>query len=675
MTILLRGGLSVCVLCWSILLFGQSSFAEVDAAAQHLFELSLAELRHVKIATVVSKRVEAIHDTGGAVTLYTMQAIRQLGYYTLADLANIAPGYHSHSSGGETGLGTRGFRGNEFENGKHLLLVDGIPFHHLRSNKIPVEYDMPLHFARQVQFLRGPGSMLYGANAFYGVVDIAPQSPEKEGVHFNLFANYGSPFSQKNVAGEVFGKTSFGETTVSLSYFDRDASEYDVPDHSDPNAKLWDNQYSRFIFLKHKFTKTLLDGISLGLIYSSRDVSRGDGGSVNSPENETNWDTIVPYLKFEKAWTDTLSTTAHVRYNHSTEEGFVVIPDPFVPSVDYRINAEGYGGQFEVNYDFNDQANVLVGVDYDTRKILGSPHSFFIENRVTGPTRIDRIPAFGSSIQLFGVYGQLQYEVDFLHGTLLTVGGRYTAANYGHDSYSNFSPKVTLVQRLRDDLNLKLLYGRAFRSPTPKEIDQNLERSAGRGVSPEDINPELLESFELGLSFSRPTFTLEGNLYHIEIDDPIELVNQNNARFLNSKDEFDAWGGELGARYHLNKNLSVDLAYSYTDTDSQDSSETRDIPTQQARALVHYTDEVMDKSVGATVASRWVKDYTANRSIDKPSGYFATDLNASVGIWRGLELGIQIRNVWNEKHFFPNNSRKRVRLHERTIWGSLRYIY
>ena len=123
-----------------------------------LFQLdSKVSLMAIRV-TVASKSEESILDVPANVTVYSAQDIKALGYYTLADLANITAGYSSYTIYGEKVFETRGQKAGSFNNNKHLLLIDGIPVSHARANSLRAEEELPLLFARQVEFLRAPAA-------------------------------------------------------------------------------------------------------------------------------------------------------------------------------------------------------------------------------------------------------------------------------------------------------------------------------------------------------------------------------------------------------------------------------------------------------------------------------------------------------------------------------------
>ena len=117
---------------------------------------ALAEMLNLN-ATVASKNAASVSRSPGMVTVYQADDIRRLGYYTLADLADVTAGYSSQVVYGEKVFESRGQKAGSFINNKHLVLVDGIPVNHARGNKAMIDENFPLFFADRVEFLQaGP---------------------------------------------------------------------------------------------------------------------------------------------------------------------------------------------------------------------------------------------------------------------------------------------------------------------------------------------------------------------------------------------------------------------------------------------------------------------------------------------------------------------------------------
>ncbi|MBN1960581.1 MAG: TonB-dependent receptor plug domain-containing protein [Deltaproteobacteria bacterium] len=109
-------------------------------------------------------------EAPSSVTVFTRKDIMRLGVRTIERLLNFVPGFQGTTDNGN-GVFRISVRGrNTTEHDYVLVLIDGQRLNDMFTggaiNPIAIEN------VEQVEIIRGPGSALYGANAFLGVIDI-----------------------------------------------------------------------------------------------------------------------------------------------------------------------------------------------------------------------------------------------------------------------------------------------------------------------------------------------------------------------------------------------------------------------------------------------------------------------------------------------------------------------
>lgn len=224
--------------------------------------------------TVASKEAEKVSDAPGMITVYSDKEIEQYGYYTLSDLANITSGYSkSPVQYREYGFETRGQSAGGFENDKHLVLIDGFPVNFSRSYKAPIQEQLPLFFAKRVEFLKGTGSALYGTSAFYGVVNITSMDTSEESL-IDAKISLGSFNQNYRAMGSEIVKNQTGTSTSHLmvGYYQQDASQDFVGIIKDSTLRNWDNNNRLILYFKQSFENTKLNGLQLGVINMRRNT-------------------------------------------------------------------------------------------------------------------------------------------------------------------------------------------------------------------------------------------------------------------------------------------------------------------------------------------------------------------------------------------------------------------
>ena len=140
-----------------------------------LSNLDLEELLDMEI-TSVSKKPQTISKSAAAVFVITSEDIRRMGATTLPDALRIAPGIQvAQSSANNWAVTARGPNGKI--SNKLLVLIDGRSvFSPITSGVYWEDQDTLLADIERIEVIRGPGAVLWGANAINGVINIITKS-------------------------------------------------------------------------------------------------------------------------------------------------------------------------------------------------------------------------------------------------------------------------------------------------------------------------------------------------------------------------------------------------------------------------------------------------------------------------------------------------------------------
>lgn len=157
--------------CWSV---AQTPGAAA-VAGQNLKALSIEELMTIDITTA-NRREAPIESTSAAVSVVTRDDIRRSGVTTIADALLLADGVNvSRFNNGTWSITARGF--NQTTANKLLVMVDGrTEYSPLFAGVFWNTLDYVLEDIERIEVIRGPGAVLWGANAVNGVVNIITRS-------------------------------------------------------------------------------------------------------------------------------------------------------------------------------------------------------------------------------------------------------------------------------------------------------------------------------------------------------------------------------------------------------------------------------------------------------------------------------------------------------------------
>ncbi len=144
-----------------------------ESGAAQLVDLPLDDLLNLQ-GTGAARTAQRRSEAAAAVTVITADEIRALGHRTIADALRTVRGLNVVYDRSYSYLGVRGFFAPGDYNTRVLLLIDGNRVNDnlydqaFIGNEAPIDID---HVER-IEFIPGQGSPVYGANAFFGVVNV-----------------------------------------------------------------------------------------------------------------------------------------------------------------------------------------------------------------------------------------------------------------------------------------------------------------------------------------------------------------------------------------------------------------------------------------------------------------------------------------------------------------------
>jgi len=142
-------------------------------------EVTLFGEEQLKVEAATKTEIP-ISKAPSAVTVVTAKQIAESGARTVPDLLRLVAGINVRWNPMVQTIDIRGFGENPFSN-RILLLIDGVPYNSGDTGGLPLSpaFDFfPVQNIKRVEVVRGPGSSLYGENAYWGVINIVTLSGE-----------------------------------------------------------------------------------------------------------------------------------------------------------------------------------------------------------------------------------------------------------------------------------------------------------------------------------------------------------------------------------------------------------------------------------------------------------------------------------------------------------------
>ncbi len=156
-----------------------------DEEVEELLDLDLSELMDIEV-TVVSRRSETLQSAPAAVYVLTGEEIRRAGHTSVQEALRMVPGtFVSHWENSEWDVTIRGFGPGVADSNfaylnQVLVMIDGVVVY------TPVFagmwwglQDLDMEHIERIEVIRGPSGILWGANAFHGLINIVTKDSAK----------------------------------------------------------------------------------------------------------------------------------------------------------------------------------------------------------------------------------------------------------------------------------------------------------------------------------------------------------------------------------------------------------------------------------------------------------------------------------------------------------------
>ncbi len=173
-----------------------------------------------------AKREQSLGNVASAVTVVSGDRLRRFGYRTVGEALAAVAGVYLADNRVSYSLGIRGLNIPGDFNTRILVLIDGASVNEAWGSFAGLGFEslVSIDDIARVELIRGPVSSVYGANAFFGIVNIVtrgaaetPRAWGRVGIHSINGAISSAGFASGGVDEQVRGSVSFmnriGETS------------------------------------------------------------------------------------------------------------------------------------------------------------------------------------------------------------------------------------------------------------------------------------------------------------------------------------------------------------------------------------------------------------------------------------------------------------------------------
>lgn len=551
------------------------------------------------VLSIASRRQESAWQAPAVAHAITREEIKEKGIQTLSHALEMEPGFYMAKKEWGTQPYLRGIPNSV------LFLYDTVPTGSDISKSLhPLDHELSLAPIKRIEILRGPGSVLWGPDAFAGIVNLVPMTgKDLEGAETGIL--YGSPGNQRAFYSNVGHDAGLWDAFLSVS--GRKGEENDT----DYNiVRFWgdgktavapEDRYgrkspddSRYLEVSGRFSYG--DWLTLSGLFSDYEKNY----AMSRPAGDLSWgesrSAPFGFIKIEAKKNLDRSSTLRFTGSYSSL-------NPEYEIIDRTLEQKERTAYGELIYDrsfLSGRGLFTGGLSYRNKEIDDAPTWNGYLPDYLGPENKNLLPGVTEkdyNARLWSVFGQYNQKVGNVD---LSVGLR----NDAHDEYGNhLSYNVGAVWSPEPQWMMKLLYGVAYRTPFARQL---LEEGNPDAEEIKTLNLQVAwkPSQQAGLSVCGFVSRIEKHI----MEDPyagLSLPNQQNIK-----------GVEIEGRFSPVKSLDFSANLTLLDNDGPDET-------------YHYNDFSFVRPDGTVVKHFTDLTYPYDRG---PGGLFNL-----TGTWRPVE--------------------------------------
>ena len=455
-------------------------------------------------------------------------------------------------------------RGGSFD--QTLLLINGIKVEDSQTGHHQMNLSVPIDLIDKIEILKGPGSRIFGMNAFNGAVNIITKKNSENG-YINL--DYGS-FKTFQASGSIPINTKKTSHILSSTYRQSDGYRYNT------DYNYFNLFYSGIIEINDS---------DLEILFSNSDRKFGANGFYASPEardqyEETNGSLLNFKLRKKR---ENISTESSLYWRRHEDTYIYIRDNPSVYKNDHISHKLGFQNNISI---FSDIGITGIGIDLSNTWLssnnLGERNRFIttiFAEQLINKNKFSFTPGIAFSI----------YEKP------------------SNDLFkSKLFPGIDIGYKLSNKISLNANIGETFRIPTFTDLYYSDPNNQGN----ENLDPEKAFTSEVGFKLREKNYGISLSLFRRKSDDLIDYVKANPD---------DKWspqniknvittGIEFDSKLILNNNNSlntINLGYAYINDNYENDILSRYSLNSYRHRLILNFDFKLTKSISNYLSYRY----------------------------------------------------------------------
>lgn len=675
----------------------QANFAFADD--ESLWEMSLEELGQIRVTSLATGTATPLDKAAAVATVITEEDIIAMGATDLDQVLETVPGLHVGTSPilFTPKYNIRGISSQY--TAQTLVLINGTPITDLVfGNRSNVWAGMPVKSISRIEIIRGPGSAMYGADAFAGVINIITKG--RKDINGTIGGVRKGSFDTKASWIEHGGSYEGFNIGLTLEYETTDGWKEivtrDAQSDIDPSVSFAPGPVNTMKEMLDARFDVEYENSRLRIGYQGRsNIGTGPGlAQALDPNGRFGSDRInADYTYTLQDLGPDWGLEGRISYFHNTQEAEEnswifppgafggAYPDGFIGNPGYKVDS----ARFDISSVFRGLDEHLIR--FGTGAFWGDVFQT-TESKNFNPDFSPRagIEDVSDTAEVYlpekdrtTYHAFIQDEWQFADNWQLTSGVRY-------DHYSDFgsttNPRLALVWATTDSITTKLLYGKAFRAPSISELYVTSNPIA---LGDKNLKPEKIDTYELALSQQvSSSFRYTSNIYYYEIKDFISFEtfdpNTPGNKRAENFGERTGYGFEFEADYKPSNSVRILTNYAYQK--SEDDKTNTDVGEAPNHQFYFRTEWKPKDNWLITPQLNWVGKQKRSNSDARTkalASYTTVDLTIrQLDIIDNLDISLSVHNFFDKSVFEPSEAGGLVNdfpMAGRSIYGEIAYKF
>jgi len=549
-----------CLLSTPVSAQSAGSGSQATAQSKDLYSMDLESLLNLKVTTA-SKFPEKLSDAPGVMSVVTQDELQRFGGLTLGEILDRVPGLAA-SSASFTDRSIIAARGDQTRiNGGHILfLINGRPTREVLEGGLNGDLleSFPVSILERIEVIKGPGSVLYGSDAFSAVINLITKKADGNGVVVSGLGSQGE------------GVVSTGQVMIQHGDFSLVGAGqfHQEPDWFTPLNTTYAGTENIVVPNRGKGAYLGMNYKGLSFMSSFTDYTTGyNEGLFGVGHWRRNFADLGYNFKASQKWDMSFNLT----YTRATLDA-----ENYIPFI-RRVSNEAVG----------EWTNVVSLTDKD-RVTFGALYRYTQGTETFLPAGPPGVVISQGTLPGEAFYAQLDHA---LLENLKLIGG--FQANKIIDINLNVVPRGGVIWNATPHVSVKALYSQAFRAPSINETFLDYVPPPAIGgpglLGNRNLVPEKVATIDFGVTWQGTRFQAGIDYFHSKLTDNIILADATTDGHYVNQGQTTFQGVELEGKYYLRKSFFVTGSGLYqANVDGSGNTNVTPIANVGAKAGISY---------------------------------------------------------------------------------------